>query len=278
MARLDKIAEATLSPSEVLDYAVQIADGLDAAHRKGIGHRDIKLANIFITTRNQAKILDFGLAELIVTAESGASAVEDTKHVSGAAGTAAYMSPEQVLREPLDARSDLFSFGVVLYEMSTGRRPFEGETNAAIFDAILHRTPSPADLEPALPSALDRIITKCLLKDRDLRYQRASEISSDLQRVRYPESPVEVSSMAATHWIRILTVALAVAGLIVAVYLFLRRAPKLTDRDTIVLADFVNQTGDPVFDGTLRQALAVELGQSPFLSIVPEDASKLSFA
>jgi hypothetical protein len=189
------------------------------------------------------------------------------------------MSPEQVLGKPLDARSDLFSFGVVLYEMATGRTPFSGVTDAAIFDAILHETPiSSVRVNPDVPPGLDRIITKCLEKDRELRYRDASEIRDELQRLKQetdlarlnPSTPPAVSTIE-KRWSRIAPAVAAVVLVIAAGYLYLRRTPKLTDKDNIVLADFINTTGEPVFEGTLRQGLAVQLGQSPFLSLVSED-------
>jgi serine/threonine protein kinase len=298
--RLASLGSKSVPFNQLLDIALQICDGLQAAHEKGIIHRDIKPANIFLTSGGPVKILDFGLAKLVSAEQPGGdhpepeyrsgAATQPAKdlradatltHQGMAMGTAGYMSPEQVRGEKLDARTDLFSFGLVLYEMATGQRAFRGETAAVIQDAILHRAPLPIyDLNSLVPPKLERVISKAVEKNREQRYQSAAEMLAELKSVS--PLPGEAQLVApkprrtqARAWIAAIgTFAVLVAA--VLLYRQARNKVKLTNQDTIVLADFTNRTSDPGFDEALTTALRMGLEQSPFLNILSPDKVRLA--
>jgi eukaryotic-like serine/threonine-protein kinase len=288
-----RLTKGRLPLDLTLRYASEIADALDAAHRRGIVHRDLKPGNIFLTTHGESKVLDFGLAKLEEpqvapdTPAVGATSPMVLTTPGVAMGTVAYMSPEQARGEQLDGRTDIFSLGAVVYEMATGEKAFSGKTSALVFKAVLDETPkAPTELNPSLPKQVDQILERALEKDSNLRYQHAADMRADLERLkRDTESgrrsaaanlgTMAVAEATAARAAKLWKIAVPVAFVAVVVagalnFRSRQQSKRLTEKDTIVLADFANSTDDLVFDDALKTGLSASLRQSPFLNVLSD--------
>ncbi len=263
------IDSGPLPAERIVDIAVQAGEALAAAHAAGVVHCDVKPANLMVTADGRIKLTDFGIARALPKRDA-ASVGSGTRTP---AGTLGYLSPEQARGEPADGRSDIFSLGVVLYELATGTRPFRGNSTAAVLESILHQNPvHPRTLNRALPRTLERIILRAIEKDPSARWENAPAMVEALRRIEFRK---------ASRWRFAAVLAgcgAIMVGAALAVWLWMRPAPALTERDSVLVADFENRTGDTVFDGALRQALLSQMGQSPYLRIVSEERIQSTFA
>jgi serine/threonine protein kinase len=274
----EQIKRGRIAVRRAIEYGVQIARGLSTAHEKGIVHRDLKPENLFVTKDGRVKILDFGLAKLTqpISSEQDAPTLTEGTEPGVVMGTVGYMAPEQVRGQATDHRADIFAFGAILYEMLAGKRAFQKPTSPETMTAILNEDPPGiSQITSNIPPALHRVVHRCLEKNPEQRFQSASDLAFALDALSDSSASSSTNATniltgAGQRWKAIVPAAVFVLAMSIGAYFYVHRKPKLTDKDTIVLADFANSTGDPIFDDTLKTALTVSLRQSPFLTVLPD--------